>query len=609
MFRIEQVKLSNFRSFEGLHTWGLPVSSGLYFLTGYNKDNPKLDRNGAGKTTLLDAITWGLFGRATSGLRAADIVARDSSGICSVCITGNLRNAPFEVIRTQSPNSLTFNGEAVDQEELNKKIGLNYDAFCYSVIFPQSGKMFFDLSPTEKLNLFSSIMGLDKWLEYSDKASEEAVEIESKIITTNVTLAVVRDRVRTGTQSIQELTTKSDNWRGKQDQKLTTLTDQHLLKIRELKGLSDQLEPYKAEIDVAERGIKEVDDTLASIRGELASYEKAWTELDKEQAVLRSTLRIVEVEQEKLANVGPCCPMCKQLIPTGWVDSQIGLLGGLTERTRIREVVAEKEALEDLVTSLENRRDELKIDWRELQQEGVKIKGNFNALSRSKLETEADVRYILREVKQVTEAKNEFAELLGSKQVELARSKTEIVALQDTVDTLTAYFEATKFWIQGFKKLRLYIIEETLRTLEVEVNNNLTALGMSDYTIEFDIERENKSGSTTRGFTVNVSRVGGVIHRLETFSGGESQLLKLAGTLGLANLIFERVGLVNTLEVFDEPSSHLSKEAVLSLTELLQHRAMTTDRCIILVDHQAIEFGGFLDTITVVKDESGSHLE
>ena len=70
-----------------------------------------------------------------------------------------------------------------------------------------------------------------------------------------------------------------------------------------------------------------------------------------------------------------------------------------------------------------------------------------------------------------------------------------------------------------------------------------------DWRIEFDVERETKAGGISKGFVVFVhpsDKADPV--RFEAYSGGETQRLRMAGDLGLANLIMERAGLTNTLE-------------------------------------------------------------
>jgi DNA repair exonuclease SbcCD ATPase subunit len=209
-----------------------------------------------------------------------------------------------------------------------------------------------------------------------------------------------------------------------------------------------------------------------------------------------------------------------------------------------------------------------------------------------------------------TEAKraNPYSQMLEQKVQALDHLKKGVKHAKRQIDALNEEHAAVNFWVGGFKRVRLFIIEDTLRQLELEVNNNLASLGLLDWRVEFDVERENKSGGVTKGFTVFVHAPD---HdepvRFEAWSGGETQRLRLAADLGLANLIMERAGLSGAIEFYDEPSSHLSQEGLGDLAETLAQRARGLGKVIFVADHHMIEFP-FADVVTVIKDLAGSRL-
>lgn len=213
---------------------------------------------------------------------------------------------------------------------------------------------------------------------------------------------------------------------------------------------------------------------------------------------------------------------------------------------------------------------------------------------------------ISREMKR----ENHFSTLIIEKRASLKSLKDKIEAIAQQITKGEEEHVAVSFWVTGFKRIRLMIVEESLRQLEIEVNNNLANLGLTDWTVEFDVERENKSGGITKGFVVLIRAPGHTEPvKFEAWSGGEIQRLSLAGDLGLANLIMEKAGLVNTIEWFDEPSQHLSPTGVLDLAETLAERASNQRKRVFMVDHASLDFGGFSGTVTAVKDADGSRLE
>ena len=204
---------------------------------------------------------------------------------------------------------------------------------------------------------------------------------------------------------------------------------------------------------------------------------------------------------------------------------------------------------------------------------------------------------------------NPYAEQIADKHKDEKQTREKLKTLKGEIDTLTEDHAAVSYWVLGFKRVRLFIIEETLRQLELEINNSLTSLGLIDWSIELDVERENKSGGITKGFTVLIHAPGapGPV-KFESWSGGETQRLCLAGDLGLANLIMERAGLRSTIEFFDEPSRHLSNAGILDLAETLHQRAKEQDKRCFVIEHNLLDYP-YTGAITVVKDATGSHIE
>lgn len=282
---------------------------------------------------------------------------------------------------------------------------------------------------------------------------------------------------------------------------------------------------------------------------------------------------------ESLSKLGAKCPICLQTVSAAHLRAEKArAVGYLTQqKTHAEAALAQSKAATQ-------RADLLATDERVIQ-------GNLADWSRKLAEAAS------------------YAKLVQSKQAQMDALAVSITNLDTRLDRLVVRHEKAQFWVAGFKRVRLFIIDEILRQLELEVNNNLSALGLPDWQITFDVERENKSGGITKGFATFVVPPGsGEPVRLEAWSGGEYQRLRWAGELGLANLIMDRAGLVNSIEFYDEPSRHLSTEGVADLADTLAQRADDTERVIFLVDHASIESGNFTGVITVTKDEKGSAL-
>ena len=166
-----------------------------------------------------------------------------------------------------------------------------------------------------------------------------------------------------------------------------------------------------------------------------------------------------------------------------------------------------------------------------------------------------------------------------------------------------------KYWVKGFRDLRLWVVDSAIAELELRVNNSLTQLGLLNWTIHMFVERENKSGGVTKGFLVDIKSPDssdGAPWR--GWGGGVSQRLRVAAEIGLAKLITDRKGVDLGIECWDEPDQHLSRSGVEDLLIHLQSRAVEEEKQIWVVTHRNLDFG-FAGTATVYKTENGSHIE
>jgi DNA repair exonuclease SbcCD ATPase subunit len=160
----------------------------------------------------------------------------------------------------------------------------------------------------------------------------------------------------------------------------------------------------------------------------------------------------------------------------------------------------------------------------------------------------------------------------------------------------------TQYWVQGFKEVSLMMVSDILTQLELEVNNYLYSFGLHDWKIEFSVDSVTKTGKARKGFAVTIKPPHAEASvPWNSYSGGETQRLRLAGALGLSDLILACFGLMPGLEAWDEPSQFLTTQGVNDLVQSLRDRALSTSRQIFLIDHRNLDAGKFDGIYTVVK--------
>lgn len=174
--------------------------------------------------------------------------------------------------------------------------------------------------------------------------------------------------------------------------------------------------------------------------------------------------------------------------------------------------------------------------------------------------------------------------------------------------TVEGQIAAVEFWKTGFKRIRLYFVQKILEALQIEIQSAISALGLQGWKILLATETENKSGTMKLGVQITIESSGGQVGAWETWSGGESQRLRLSMGMGLAALIQRAAGVWFDIEVWDEPSAWLSDIGIEDLLEALRYRADINKKQIWIVDHRALSFSGFKEIWSVKKGEEGSKL-
>lgn len=589
MYDLHSMNLFNFRSYRGEHDFVFPTKAGLYYLSGENKDEPLLGSNGAGKSTFLDAITWILYGRTTRGLKAGEVITWGA-----VTCHGTLEltiGVRLTVKRSQKPNGIFLNGNPVDQEELDKHLCLNFEAFLCSVLNPQFGQSFFELMPSAKLTLFSDIMKLDYWIRRSHKAAIITESVGALLDTVKRDLTFVKEKIKVVKEDVTSITTVHASF----DERRQIKIDGKCTEIASLRNKLVSIEDKLAAI----KGAGYI--TLSRLEASRDNFLEAIR--FKASCISESIGRMKEIKSqiENMPELGSSCSLCHQQVGRDHVHEHLASLQRGLDNLELKK----RDDEEDLV----NLKKYLIEANQKINRHVTRINEEQTIKSSAKVIRETIAR-MKNELKELREEKNPHEFMLQ------ARFKTlesfEITAKKniEIIEGLETEHAATEPWIAGFKRVRLFVIERAFQTLELEVNNCLTQLGMPDWQVSFDIERENKSGGITRGFVVFIkSPFNEEPVRWENWSGGESQRLQLAGDLGLSNLIMQQNGLTNSIEMFDEPSTHLSVEGMLDLANVLHERAVSENKRIWIIDHTSISnFGEFEGVITVRKDANGSSI-
>jgi DNA repair exonuclease SbcCD ATPase subunit len=614
------LRITNFRSFKGVQAFVFPERPGLYFMQGVNEAEPRLEANGSGKSSIWDALAWVSFEKTPSGLKAGDVCNWDAEkGACvefDYCFDGE--PVVWTVRRTWKPNTWTLShvAECITDEEvidLTKAEGnayladlrLGFTAFLNSVLTAQRQPMFLDLDHNAQAALFSDVMGLDRWLDYSAKASKKASAQDA--ISRGLERELSGLEGQLSALGRQDFRQSQDRWEEQRRQRVQGLEDEHARLTAKGKGLKDAAERAQALEAEARDGVRKAQpdqEAQAAFRAAQASLRSVEGDLREQQTnrnALHSHMDRLEADAK--------CPTCGQSLDREHrrqelrrAEDALRGVNALIAAIERREANA-KEALKKAGEQVERDGDALTKarDWLdEAQREAGNARRAFDL-------NERELDRLEEEAERVVAEANPYKDMEKKRREDEEGLRARYVKLRAALDASNARQALLSFWVRGFKEVRLSQIAEALTELEIEVNSCVAALGLVDWELRFQVDRETKGGNIQRGFNTFVrSPHNERAVPWAAWSGGEGQRLRLAATMGLANLIRSRTGATLNLEVWDEPTQGLSPQGAQDLLEALAARAQADGRQIWIIDHTSHDFGGFAGGAIVTKAKAGS---
>jgi DNA repair protein SbcC/Rad50 len=174
--------------------------------------------NGAGKSSLLDAITWALFGQAR---KRDDSLINTQASAAEVRLVFSYENGIYCVQRSKprdkttlldfmiwqgeswEPDSSlgrwkTLSGATLRETEacIQQTLRLDYDTFVNASFFLQGkADLFTQQRPGERKRILSSILGLEVWEEYKQRAVDRRKALEGEIQTRDGRLAEINSEL------------------------------------------------------------------------------------------------------------------------------------------------------------------------------------------------------------------------------------------------------------------------------------------------------------------------------------------------------------------------------------------------------------------------------
>ena len=622
--KFQSIEIEGFKNFKKKQIFIFSREPGLYFIGGKNKKHPRLGSNGIGKTTLFDALIWVLKGETIRGTEGNILKSwkMPKKTPCRVSLNFYKDDYLCNLTRTQGPNTLVLKKndskeEVMTQAEVDKLVPLQADQTVYSLITGQFNTSFLDLTPTPKLNFFSSLMGLDFWEDCSDKASLKLKKLEADKLKELTTQAIYTQTLSNlGLQKI-DLQTKKKDYDTVKKVEIDTITkkaDSILEQVKELEKEDNELSMQLAMHEQEQGRIFHQEEMLVP-KVEVIKVNEI-NPINDKLTTLSERKRAANKSLEKWKSMEDKCPTCEQDIKPDFLA---------TEKTKLKKELV---SIAKEISTLEESREEARARMLKLELEIAELttkhldkktiitdlNNQLNKLGTNKSLKMQEVKHLREEVAKLNNIDNIFDKEITETEGKIAKAMQDLDTCTSRVEQYLKAITGVQFWSKGFKELRLWVIADALEALEIESNNALAELGLPEWTLKFVIEREtSKKGTLSKGLFVMVNSPDipeDTYIPFEVWCGGETQRLKLATIIGFTELIKNYKGVSFNIKAWDEPATFLSNEGIEDFIKFLYDYSREHGQSIYWIDQRNLESNYFNKVIEIVngKDESGSEI-
>lgn len=294
--KFDYLILKNFSSYGNSET-KFTFTEGMNLISG---------KNGNGKSSIAAGLTYNLFGKPYKDIKVADLINRkNKKGLYTECQFVK-ESDTFKIVRTQLPNKLliykngqelnSLSSKSLDQEEINKILGIDYRLFKMIIaIEVNSSKPFLSLPLADKREVVENIFNIKIFGEMLKllKKKTSALKIDKTINETSIkkletSISVLRTQIKEIENSIENFDTD---------------------KQRELEETNNLITVEKNKIETLKTSIKELEDKISSIEIDTEDYQ---TQLSSSVSLKMTEENNVKTQTKQIAFIKKHkdCPLC-----------------------------------------------------------------------------------------------------------------------------------------------------------------------------------------------------------------------------------------------------------------------------------------------------------
>lgn len=622
-----QIKYARAKNFLSIGTEPVEIDfsslGNIVNVVGRNLDRGDGASNGAGKSTLVEMVVYGLYGKLIKRLSHKEAINNKTKRGLEI----EVRWDDYRVVRTRKPDSLRFwkggeeitlGGMPATQDQIEKAVGLSYQAFINVACFGQHNQYaFLSCDPATKRQIVENLLSLDKYNEFCKKAKDRRKVTEGEVALLVKEYELHHKVIESAARRIDQIDLQGAAWVAGREREVAALEAKLTAKRREME--STDAGQQAARYDAAQAELAQIGGQIATFQ---AGYDKLLTgsedaarRLDewrkkKHDLVLRggtaytagdhAKLKAADLEAEitRLTSLkaGVTCPACLGPVDpkncSGVVSHSRAVIEKLLAEAAVHDaqaaqIEAEAEAADAAIVKFQ---DGLKAaeDKKRLIQQKLRTLDARAAELRAVPPPAADAALIVFRGQvealegQVAEKRAElaagspFAEMAATARAERDDAQAKAAAVKDAIRSLEAKLPYIDYWVKAFgdQGIRKYVIDDCVPALNSRVNYWLQFLIDNQITLTFDNELEE---------TIETNPPDGDPFVYNALSGGEHNRIDLAISQAFAYLMMLSSGTCPSIVVLDEVATNVDRPGVQCLFSMISELAR--DRQVFVITH------------------------
>ena len=646
MFKFKKIKAKNFLSYKDLE---LDLDKrGLILVEGKNLTNSAFLSNGSAKSSLLSTVTYALYGKTEKGQTADEVVNNKVGKDTSVKLYFDVDEQAYRIERyrkdKKNKNQVKlFKGndeiKTNSAKETNQRIldlfGIDYSAYINSISIGQGSETSFsDATDKQKKEILENVANIAIYARAQEVAKQKVTDTQTK-------LAEYKNKLANYESEKDKFETLKQSEQDKYDNAMSYYSSAQEL-LNEAEGKYEYLKE-QANLDTLNEQKDKLVDELSSIKYLIDNKEPKQTfTLDTSEYENKiSELQVIlnkfsaekmskenEVNNLKVSynsfNTATVCPTCgSPLDPTHALNEQekivnqvakikeyiIQLEGGINmtnkkiteakqelqdKQTEFNEFVADRDREYDSIVSVNqkayfNKQQEVNNIQSQIDKVNNDIQNAYNTMEHYRWDLEKREQpnppYYYKEELDKLEKDN----------------KENMEKVDKLTDDMLEYEQVVKMYSNS--GVRSIVLDNITPYLNEQANKYLAILAGSTIQINLTTQKENKDGSISDKFEVEVYNASGGSD-YKSASAGERKRIDLAISFALQDLVIKQNNTSVNLLMLDEVFENLDEVANENVITLLEEKAKEVESIFVITHNEQLK-GLFSNKVTVVKEQDG----